>query len=153
MQQRFCMQLRCWVLCRFLSEVQLCWVWWNFWPSAFGHFYLKVAAELFLLFFLFTLCEFCQRTAKGFMSSSFSKRVNIIQRLLCGNTELVAKNNSAWMFDASLQLQGILLQSFQLLCTRAFCSTILRLYVCEYECVCLCGTYRLCFKDHTMEFV
>lgn len=81
--------------------------------------------------FLFSFCEICQRTVKGFMFFGYSMSVNIIQLFLCGNTELVAKNNSAWMFDATLQLQGILLQSSQLLCTLAFCSWIL--YMCECD--------------------
>lgn len=85
------------------------------------------------------------------MSFGYSRSVNIIQLLLCGNTELVAKNNSAWMFDAPLQLQGILLQSVQLLCTLAF---VLVFCVCERVSMTVCScVVHIFFKIilHTMD--
>lgn len=67
------------------------------------------------------------------MSFGYSKSVNIIRLLLCGNTELVAKNNSAWMFDAPLQLQPFCFNPFS-----SFVLWLLFLEVCMSVWVWMC---------------
>lgn len=85
---------------------------------------LLSATELFLeqgeASLFSSLWEYWKMTARGFLPFFSRRSVNISQLLF------VAQKNSASMFDAPLQLQGIPLQSSQLLCTFV-------LWFCECE--------------------